>query len=164
MGKTHFDTVPEHITIVAGPSFGQALKFMVLGAVLGAGAAYYFLGSRGGAGKTSKAASLQGMASKYEAAVEDFGAQGEAASTEVSERLSSLAGRLKSIGSRARDLVETAAEAVKPTLENAVAEGKKAAAEVQTKLKKDVEEAGDSPAIAEQDGDLPSEKENKFVE
>ncbi|MBW3635971.1 MAG: hypothetical protein KY445_05815 [Armatimonadetes bacterium] len=163
MGKTHFDTAPEHITIVAGPSFGQALKFMAFGAAMGAGAVYYFLSSKG-SGSAAKTASLQDVVWKYEAAVEDFGAQGEAASGDVAERLSSLAGRLKSIGSRAKDLVETAAEAVKPTLENAVAEGKKAAAEVQTKLKKDVEEAGDKPAIAEQDGDLPSEKEDKFVE
>ncbi len=163
MGKTHFETAPERVVIVAGPSFGQALKFMAFGAALGAGAVYYFLGSKGSA-SAAKTASLKDMASKYEAAVEDFGAESEAASGDVSERMSSLASRLKSIGSRAKDLVETAAEAVKPTLENAVAEGKKAAAEVQTKLKKDVEEAGDRPAIAEQDGDLPSEKEDKFVE
>lgn len=162
MGKTHYTTAPERVTIVAGPSFGQALKFMAFGALVGAGAAHY-LGSKG-AGKGSKTASLKDMASKYDATVEDFTAEGGADSPDVAERLNSLASRLKSIGSRAKDLVETAAEAVKPTLENAVAEGKKAAAEVQTKLKKDVEEAGDKPAIAEQDGELPSEKENKFVE
>ncbi|PQV65550.1 hypothetical protein B1R32_101292 [Abditibacterium utsteinense] len=172
MSKSTYEVAPEKIVIVAGPSFGQALKFMLLGAALGAGAATYFkpknrFGAKMGSPKIGKAG-LQDIAAKYDAAIEDFSADSNSATDEhggdVADRVSALTSRLKIIGSRAKQLVETAGEAVKPTLEVALAEGKKAAAEVQNKLKKDVEEAGDKPAIAEQDGDLPSEKEDKFVE
>ena len=179
MAKSTFEA-PDKITIIAGPSFGQAFKFMVFGAVLGAGAAYLKLKSNEDAPKKSaasklgsavKAAGLKSVAGKYEAAVEDFTAAGtpvldalHGSGAEVADKISSLTSRLKKLGSRAKDLVESAGEAVKPTLESAIAEGKRAAAEVQTKLKKDVDEAGDKPAIAEQDGELPSEKEDKLVE
>lgn len=165
MSKTTYQT-PEKIVIVAGPSFGQALKFMLLGAVLGAGAATYFKPkTKPHFAKTGKDA-LQDIAAKYDAAIEDFSASGSASdvSDEMADRLGSLTTRLKSIGSRAKKLVETAGDAVKPALETALAEGKRVAAEVQTNLKKDVAEAGDSPAIAKEDGDLPSEKEDKLVE
>jgi hypothetical protein len=168
LAKTTLEA-PEKITIVAGPSFGQALKFMLLGASLGGGVVYYLL--RGSA-PPSKTTSLKSVAHKYEAAVEDFTAAGtpvldathSGSTSDVADRVSKLTSRLKVIGSRAKSLVESASEAVKPSLESALAEGKKAAAEVQTKLKKDVEEAGDAPAIAEQDGIAPSEKEDKMVE
>jgi hypothetical protein len=170
LAKSTFEA-PEKITIIAGPSFGQALKFMVFGAVVGAGAAYYKLQSKDG-GSGSKSAGLKSVAGKYEATVEDFTAGGKpvldalhtSSGADVADKISSLTSRLKNLGSRAKDLVESAGEAVKPTLETAIAEGKRAAAEVQNKLKKDVDEAGDKPAIAEQDGELPSEKEDKFVE
>jgi len=168
LARTQYETGPEKVVIVAGPSFGQALKFMLLGAAAGAGTVYYLL--RSGTSPTSKTADLKSVAAKYDAAVEDFTAEGTPnagagdVTNEVIERVSVLASRLKGLGARAKNLVEAAGESVKPTLESAIAEGKKAAAEVQSKLKKDVEEAGDRPAIAEQDGDLPSEKEDKFVE
>ena len=200
-----YEGAPEKIVIVAGPSFSQAVKFMLFGAAIGASAHHFlskskaeaealrpapvnplssagsalvgFVKSRVGGSKPSpsepsKSEALKDVAAKYEATVEDFSADAAsvvpsetATSTEdLADRIGSLTTRLKSLGSRAKNLVETASEAVKPTLENAVAEGKKAAAEVQTRLKKDVDEAGDRPAIAEQDGELPSEKEDKFIE
>lgn len=166
MARTQFETGPEKVVIIAGPSFGQAVKFMLLGAAVGAGGVYYLLRSGGDASPAAKAASLKSVAAKYDAAVEDFTAENSGGDTtsEVMERVTVLASRLKGLGSRAKHLVEVASESVKPTLESAIAEGKKAAAEVQSILKKDVAEAGDGPAIAEQDGDLPSEKEDKFVE
>lgn len=172
MSKHTYEVAPDKIVIVAGPSFGQALKFMLLGAAIGAGAATYLkpkgrFGAKMGGPRIGKAG-LQDLADKYDAAIEDFSADAESktqeASAEVADRIGSLTSRLKDIGSRAKHLVETASEAVKPSLETALAEGKKAAAEVQSKLKKDVELAGDKPAIAEQDGELPSEKEDKFIE
>ncbi len=165
MSKITYQT-PEKIVIVAGPSFGQALKFILLGAVLGAGAVSYLKPkAKPQFAKTGKGA-LQDIAAKYEAAIEDFSAGGSPSemSEEMADRLGSLTSRLKSVGSRAKKLVETAGEAVKPALETALAEGKRVAAEVQTGLKKDVAEAGDSPAIAQEDGELPSEKEDKLVE
>jgi hypothetical protein len=182
MSKTTYHT-PEKIVIVAGPSFGQALKFMMLGAVLGAGAVTYLKPKPAPQPQKSRGA-LQDLAGKFLAAKFDPNRNNEAsqraanpdaaefeaststteATEEVADRIDSLTSRLKSIGSRAKQLVETAGEAVKPTIDNALAEGKRVAAEVQSNLKKDVEEAGDKPAIAEQDGELPSEKEDKFVE
>ncbi len=172
MSKHSYEVAPEKIVIVAGPSFGQALKFMLLGAAIGAGAMHYLrpktrFGAKMGGGRIGKAG-LQDLAAKYEAAIEDFSASAESktqeAGAEVADRIGSLTSRLRDIGSRAKHLVEVAGEAVKPSLETALAEGKRAAAEVQNKLKKDVDEAGDKPAIAEQDGELPSEKEDKFIE
>lgn len=172
MSKSIYQVAPEKITIVAGPSFGQALKFMMLGAAIGAGIVHLRkpkarFGAKMFATKFGKPG-LQDLAAKYDAAIEDFSAGAESKTGEVSadlaDRLGSLTTRLKTIGSRAKHLVEIAGEAVKPTLETALAEGKKAAADVQSKLKKDVEIAGDKPAIAEQDGELPSEKEDKFIE
>ncbi len=175
MSKSIYEVAPDKIVIIAGPSFGQALKFMLLGAALGAGAITY-LKPKGRADASNKSvnkgrfgkAGLQDLANKYEAAIEDFSAGAESktgdATAEIADRIGSLTSRLKNIGSRAKHLVESAGEAVKPTLETALAEGKRAAAEVQNKLKKDVEDAGDKPAIAEQDGELPSEKEDKLIE
>lgn len=161
MSKITYQT-PEKIIIVAGPSFGQALKFIALGAVLGAGAVTYWKPKSAPQFPKVGKAGLADIAAKYEAAIEDFSAPHDA--PDIADRVSSLTARLKSLGSRAKQLVETAGEAVKPTLETALAEGKRVAAEVQTGLKKDVVEAGDKPAIAEQDGDLPSDKEDKLVE
>lgn len=204
MSKTTYHT-PEKIVIVAGPSFGQALKFMLLGAAIGYGAASY-LRPKGPfqAPRTPKNA-LQDLANRFITSRFDKtrfdkskgdGARTEGAKTDgfktddqildaefaaatggdsdsspslidnaaMADRLEALTSRLKSIGSRAKKLVETASEAVKPTLETALAEGKRVAAEVQTGLKKEVSEAGDKPAIAEQDGELPSEKEDKYIE
>lgn len=183
MSKTTYHT-PDKIVIVAGPSFGQALKFILLGAALGAGAVTYLKPKPAPQPHKSRGV-LQDLAGKFLAAKFDPNRNNEAsqraanpdaaaelsaststaeATEEVADRIDSLTARLKSLGSRAKQLVETAGEAVKPTLESAIAEGKRVAAEVQTGLKKDVAEAGDSPAIAEQDGELPSEKEDKFVE
>ncbi|RYG71011.1 hypothetical protein EON80_06100 [bacterium] len=173
MAKTTLDS-PEKIIIVAGPSFSQALKFMLFGATLGAGAVYYLL--RGSSDPTKD--SLKSVAHKYEATVEDFTAAGTPvldathpnSNADIADRVGKITSRLKVIGTRAKSLVETVGESVKPTLESAIAEGKKAAAEVQSALKKDVADAGDGPAIAEQDGDLtvdkeaPSDKEDKLVE
>lgn len=188
MSKTTYQT-PEKIVIIAGPSFGQALKFMILGAVLGAGAVTYLKPKVAPQPRKSRGM-VQDLAGKFLAAKFDPNRGNEAsqraagrdtarfdaatefsdsavpleATEEVADRIDSLTARLKSLGSRAKHLVETAGEAVKPTLESALAEGKRVAAEVQSGLKKDVEDAGDSPAIAKADGELPSEKEDKFIE
>lgn len=202
MSKTTYHT-GERIVIVAGPSFGQALKFIVFGALLGAGAMTYlkpkpivapkrggkgliqdlafgFIGSKFGGAKSGGAKADAKPDAKTETFKPDsakFSATSESttptidviittpeATEGVADRIESLTSRLKSLGSRAKQLVETAGEAVKPTLETAIAEGKRVAAEVQSGLKKDVAEAGDKPAIAEQDGELPSEREDKFIE
>ena len=183
MSKTTCHT-PHKIVIVAGPSFGQALKFMILGAAVGAGAIHYLRPKKEAQPPRGAKGAVQDMAGKFLAAKFDphkaAAKQGDKpgsttaemigeavpaeGTAEMADRLGSLTSRLKSIGSRAKQLVQTAGEAVKPTLETAIAEGKRVAAEVQTNLKKDVAEAGDSPAIAEQDGELPSEKEDKFIE
>ena len=42
--KDYYEGSPERIVIVNGPTFGQGLKYIAFGAILGAGAAYYVLG------------------------------------------------------------------------------------------------------------------------
>lgn len=140
---------PEKVVVVTGPSFSQGVKFILFGAVLGAGATFYFLDKK----RAKKPFSPFKKAQNEAAEVVD----------ELESQASSLLSRLKVLGERARDVALVAGENLKPALDRAVEEGKKAAAEVQAKLKKELEDAGDKPHFADAEG-LPSQKEEKFVE
>lgn len=168
--KDYYEGTPERIVIVNGPTFGQGIKYMVVGAIIGAGAAYYVLGGirrKSIAGrvrakatdKAKEAAShvIEEVEDRVEAAV-------EAAGDTVEEKLHSLANRVRDLSEKAKNTVDAAGIVVKPMMERAVAEGKRAAAATQARLKQDVDEAGDRPAIYEQDEDLPSQHADKFVE
>ena len=117
------------IVIIAGPTFGQAMKFMLLGAAIGAGAVFYL------SNKNAPVAEDNSVAETV----------GESAES-VTRRVTKLAGRAKNMASRAKGLMQTAQENFKPALEEIVAEGKKAAAEFEAKVKKDVETAKASQA------------------
>lgn len=140
MGKS-IHQGPEKVVVVAGPTFCEALKFTLLGAALGAAAVHYFnkeqtptLGNQEkGYGPESKAAP---------AAEADKG---------TVEKIARLAGRARDISGRAMELAQSAAEAIKPALDQAVAQGKQAAAEMESRLKKDMEQAGDQPVLARED-------------
>ena len=88
----------------------------------------------------------------------------EAAGDTIEEKLHGLADRVRDLSEKAKNTMEAANVVAKPVIDRAVAEGKRAAAATRANLKRDVDEAGDRPAIAEQDGDLPSQHEDKFVE
>jgi len=164
--KDYYEGTPERIVIVNGPTFGQGLKYIAFGAIIGAGAAYYVFGgmrrkSIAGRARAKASEKAKEAASHVIDEVED---RVEAAGETIEEKLHSLADRVRDLSERAKNTVDAANIVVKPVMERAVAEGKKAAAATQARLKQDVDEAGDRPAIAEQDGDLPSQGEDKFVE
>ena len=140
---------PEKVVVVTGPSFSQGVKFILFGAALGAGATFYFLDKK--RAKTPFAPSKKASAEVAEVA------------DELESQAYSLLSRLKVLGEKARDVAVIAGENLKPSFDRAVEEGKKAAAEVSAKLKKELEDAGDKPHFADAEG-LPSQKEEKFVE
>ena len=164
--KDYYEGTPERIVIVNGPTFGQGLKYIAFGAVLGAGAAYYVLG---GIRRKSIAGRARAKASEKakEAAshvIEEVEDRVEAAGETIEEKLHSLADRVRDLSEKAKNTVEAANVVAKPVIDRAVAEGKRAAAATRANLKRDVDEAGDRPAIYEQDEELPSQQPDKFVE
>ena len=164
--RDYYEGTPERIVIVNGPTFGQGLKYILFGAALGAGAAYYVLGGirrKSIAGRVRDKAT-QKASRAAESVVESVEDRVEAAGETVEEKLRNLAERVRDLSEKAKNTVDAAGIIVKPAMERAVAEGKRAAAATQAKLKADVDEAGDRPAIAEQDEELPSQQPDKFVE
>ncbi len=164
--KDYYEGTPERIVIVNGPTFGQGIKYMLVGAVIGAGAAYYVLGgirrkSIAGRARAKATDKAKAAASHVIDEVED---RVEAAGDSVEEKLHSLAERVRDLSEKAKNTFDAANIVAKPLVERAVAEGKRAAAATRANLKHDVDEAGDRPAIYEQDEDLPSQHEDKFVE
>ena len=164
--KDYYEGSPERIVIVNGPTFGQGLKYIAFGAIVGAGAAYYILGgirrkSIAGRAKAKAGEKAREAASHVIEEVED---RVEAAGDTIEEKLHSLADRVRGLSERAKNTVDAASIVAKPVIDRAVAEGKRAAAATRANLKNDVDEAGDRPAIYEQDEDLPSQHADKFVE
>ena len=164
--KDYYEGSPERIVIVNGPTFGQGLKYIAFGAIVGAGAAYYVLG---GIRRKSIAGRVKSKASEKakEAAshvIEEVEDRVEAAGETIEEKLHSLADRVRDLSDKAKNTIDAANVVAKPVIDRAVAEGKRAAAATRANLKRDVDEAGDRPAIYEQDEDLPSQHEDKFVE
>ena len=164
--KDYYEGSPERIVIVNGPTFGQGLKYIAFGVLIGAGAAYYVLGgmrrkSIAGRAKAKAADKARETAGHVIESVED---RVEAAGETIEEKLHSLADRVRELSEKAKNTVEAANVVAKPVIDRAVAEGKRAAAATRANLKRDVDEAGDRPAIYEQDEDLPSQHEDKFVE
>ena len=164
--KEYYEGTPERIVIVNGPTFGQGLKYIAFGAIVGAGAAYYVLGgirrkSIAGRVKSKAGEKAREAASHVIEEVED---RVEAAGDTIEEKLHSLADRVRDLSEKAKNTVEAANVVAKPVIDRAVAEGKRAAAATRANLKRDVDEAGDRPAIYEQDEELPSQGEDKFVE
>lgn len=114
----------DKIVIVTGPSFGTAVKLILFGAAIGAGAAFCWKNQQ-------KSAPLSGPPADAE---------------EVASRLQNLSTRAKSIAGRARDLVQNAAEVAGPALQQALIEGRAAARETEDELNAELKELRkDSP-------------------
>ncbi len=106
----------ETVVIQAGPTFGQALSFMMLGAVLGAAATYSVLRN----GEISARAEF-----------DDSLRATEKNAAQLQNRLGRLSSRVKNVAVFARDAAQSWNEHVRPALQgamqDAVQEGKTAA-------------------------------------
>lgn len=105
-----------------------------------------------------------GVASAVQERAEDAGEALEERAKRLFGRVKEFSVSAKEFAVQAKDLAQTTGEALKPTLQSAIEEGKRAAGEVQVRLKDEVKRAGDRPALAEEDGELPSQKPDKFME
>ncbi len=175
---------PDKIVVVTGTPFSSGVRLLVVGALMGAGGMYYFLTKgqpqkkfkparallvnpvkrRGQAVLDAGQAKLDDVTDTVSGAASDVQDRMEDAGEALEERAKKLLGRIKTLAVKAKDLAQTTGTALKPHLQEAIEEGKRAAAEAQARLKQDVTRAGDRPALAEEDGELPSQKPDKHIE
>ena len=116
MADKHILEDADRIIIVANPSFGAAFKFMLLGAVVGAGA-MALLNRQG--------SSQPALPSPSEREAEH-----------LNSRLSRLSSRIRSVAGRTRDVAGFAAGTLAPAIGEAVREGSRAAREMQDDLRR----------------------------
>ena len=175
---------PDKVIVVTGTPFSSAVRLLVFGVLLGAGGMYYLLTKKQPEKKFKPGRALlvnpvkrkgQAALDAGQSKLEDVGETVSGVASDVQdrvgdageaieERAQKLFARVKTLAGQAKDYAETTGETLKPRFKEALEEGKKAAAEVQTRLKDDVKKAGDRPALAEEDGELPSASEDKHVE
>ena len=175
---------PDKIVVVTGTPFSSGVRLVAFGAAVGAGAMYYFLTKKqpekkfkparallvnpvkrkGQAALDAGQAKLQDVTDTVSGAASEVHDRVEDAGEALGERAKKLFGRVKSLAEQAKDLAQTTGETLKPRLQEALEEGKRAAAEVQSRLKDDVKKAGDRPVLAEEDGELPSQQPDKHIE
>lgn len=125
MGANKYDELQaEKIVIVAGPSFGTAMKFVLFGAALGA-AAVTLLNGRDSSSTPSLSAAT------------------EAANTEQNrknalQRLSTVASRAKVLARQARDLAASTRDSYAPIVGDALLEARAVARANEEKLREDL--------------------------
>lgn len=124
---------PEKIVIVSAHPFGAALKYLLLGAVAGAGATYFALKGR----------APSASASGGDAVAQGLSAGGAKAKSEraLLGRAMALAGRVKSLSGVVSRVKQFAGDTIAPAVSAAMDEGKRTAREVEAELKQDLEEA-----------------------
>ncbi len=128
---------PQNITIIAGPTFGEAVKFVVFGALIGSGATYSILQSK------MQQAALQHAANANTNPVQQ-GLTAGGAKTDVNAltaRLGKVAERLKNVAGSAASVAKSAALTAAPLVSQAVVEGRRAAQETQSEMERDLENA-----------------------
>jgi len=128
---------PEKIVIVAGPTFGTVVQFMLLGAALGAAGVLYYHRQNGPRSAKGGDAVLEGVTAG--------GSKDTASLQQLGLRLNNVATRAKSVASRVRDTVHTASELIGPTIQEAVATAKTAAQETEQKMQEDLHRAPEAP-------------------
>jgi gas vesicle protein len=134
---------PEKVVIVAGPSFGSAMSFVLLGAIIGAAGALFWNNSRsqGAASSTRSGDAAYAMNS---------GEVTEAGATHLLHRLSKLSSRVKSLAGRVKETAQHAGEVIGPVISEAVSEGKSAARSTREDIELDLARA-DAEAKAAKD-------------
>ncbi len=115
---------PEKIIIVTGPTFGSVIGFIALGAALGAGGVLYWKNQH-------RTPGLKNDGSTPDPFSKEVNADEKAA---LVNRTNSLMQRVKSLSLRARDSIEAARETLAPTIQEAIAEAKIAAAKTEREL------------------------------
>ncbi len=134
---------PEKLVINAGPTFGSALSFMLLGAAIAAAAAYYL--SRHGE-----------MSAQTE--LNDSLRATESGAEKLKSRLSTLSSRAKSLTVRAKDAAQSFSETVRPAFQDAVQEGKAAARETSEGLAEDLQNSKTTARTRKAFDDLSEEE------
>jgi hypothetical protein len=132
---------PEKVVIVTGPTFGTAMEFMLLGAAIGA-AAMYWKSQRSSAPAVSEDAVFEGLTGG--------GAKPSDNAGQLVDRLTQLSKRLKALATRTKETVHSAAEAMGPTIKQAVEEGRSVAHQTEHELEEELQkpatpEAPDGP-------------------
>ncbi|BCM91622.1 hypothetical protein IAD21_03497 [Abditibacteriota bacterium] len=175
---------PDKVVVVTGTPFSSGVRLILFGAAIGAGGMYYLLTKKQPEKKFKPGRALlvnpvkrkgQAALDAGQAKLEDVGdtVSGVASDVQdrvgdageaIEERAKRLFERVKNLAGHAKDLAQTTGETLKPRIHDAIEEGKKTAAEVQSRLKDDMKKAGDRPALAEEDGELPSQQPDKHVE
>jgi hypothetical protein len=118
---------PEKVVIVAGPSFGAALEFMLLGVAIGVAGALFWQKQKG----TS-------LSDGENIVVGSGRTEAGAAMSHVLDRAGEVAKRARVAAVRARETVRSVGEAVGPTLSEALAEGKTAARQTEQELAEEI--------------------------
>ena len=129
--EIHKEWQPEKVVIVAGPSFGSAIAFLLFGAVLGAAGALFWSAQRGTSTQSGPAAA-DGLSG---------GAREEARAAQIMQRLSNLARSTRNLATRARESAQHAGEVLGPAIKDAVSEAKIVAQETQHDIQQDIREA-----------------------
>ena len=123
------EDAPEKIVIVTGPTFGSVVGFIALGAALGAAGVLY-LKERG----STPAPANDIIPDPFS---KNVNAQEK---TALVHRANALMQRVKSLSVRARDTIESARETLAPTIQEAIAEAKTAAAQTEHELHNQLDE------------------------
>lgn len=175
---------PDRVVVVTGTPFSSGVRLIIFGALLGAGGMYYFLTKKqpekkfrpgrallvnpvkrkGQAALDAGQAKLEDVGDAVSGVASDVQERVEDAGEAIEERAKRLFARVKDLAGQAKDLAQATGETLKPRFKEAIEEGKRASAEVQGRIKDDVKKSGDRPALAEADGTLPSQTEEKLVE
>jgi hypothetical protein len=122
---------PETITIIAEPSFGSAVKLLLVGAVIGA-------------------AAMQYLRKPAAPAAAPFVPPGQDTRNEqLNKRVQSLAKSVASLAGKAGSAAKMASRAVTPAIKNAVAEGRRAARETIDSIDDDLENEPDTKYASE---------------
>ena len=117
---------PKKIVIIAGPTFGTVVGFLVLGAAIGATGVLYLKGKCASSGAELGEASATGDG--YD-------------SSAFTARANGILQRIKTVTARARDTIHVASEAIAPAVQEAIKEAKSTASQTQHDLEEELEKA-----------------------
>ena len=113
---------PQKLVIVAGTSFGTVLKFLLLGAAIGAAI-------------TTLVQNRAGSSEDEDPVLEGISTGGAKGGSTLRNRAQSLLGRVKGLGGTVRDLAQVVAENAKPVLDEVVQHAKETADETEKDFK-----------------------------